>query len=497
MTDRILTARTNPTVNTNRRRFVFSASAALGASLLGPAFPVRAQATGSNGALRVGIIGCGSKGTHAIKKMLGQPNVNIAAVCDPDTTAMEKHQKMCTDAGKAKPQAIRDFRECCASANVDAVIISTPNHTHTLLAMTAIAAGKHVYVEKPVSHNIREGRLLAEAAAKRPNLIVQHGMQRRSDTGWHEIMDWVKAGNLGKIKTSLGLNFKPRKSIGKTNGPVQPPASVDYNLWCGPRETKPLHRKQFHYDWHWQWDYGNGDIGNQGPHQLDVARWALDQMKLPSAVMSVGGRFGYEDDGETPNTQFALFDYKPAPLLFDNRGLPRKNMDWAIGEPRMHGVSIANIIECEGGLIAESRALDANGKTIKKFAVTDGEGHMENWIKAIGAGKLTRPDHGVLDGHLSASLAHLANISYRLGKSANPDEIRERLQGDKRALELNEAFLEHLVANGLDPAKSPIRCGVLLSFDPDKEVFTGEFADEANALVAGTYREEFKLPVIT
>ena len=484
-------------VSPGRRRFVSSLGAVLGSSLLLPAFTTRARAIGANETLRVGIIGCGSRGTGALRTMLGNKRVRVSAVCDPDTMLMEKHQMLCEKAGKPKPAAIRDFRECCASKDVDAVIISTPNHTHTLLAMTAIAAGKHVYVEKPVSHNIREGRLLVEAAAKRPNLIVQHGMQRRSDIGWHEIMDWVNAGNLGKIKTSLGLNFKPRKSIGKTNGPVAPPESVDYNLWCGPRETKPVHRQQFHYDWHWQWDYGNGDIGNQGPHQLDVARWALGQMKLPSAVLSVGGRFGYEDDGETANTQIAIFDYKPAPLLFDNRGLPRKSMDWQMGEPRMHGVSIANIIECEGGIIAESRALDADNKTIRKFPVNDGKGHMENWVDAIYAGKLTRPDHGVLDGHLSAALAHQANISYRLGKAARPEEIRERLQNDKRALELHEAFLEHLAANGIDTAKSPITCGALLTFDPEKEIFTGEFAAEANALAAGTYRDEFKLPEIT
>lgn len=484
-------------VRFGRRRFVASATTALGAAWLGTRFSTHAQALGSNEALRVAIFGCGSKGTHALRAMLKHPKVRVVAVCDPDTKMMERHQKLCEEAGKAKPVAIRDFRECSASRDVDAVIISTPNHTHTLLAMTAIAAGKHVYVEKPVSHNIREGRLLAEAAAKRPNLIVQHGMQRRSDNGWHEIIDWVNAGNLGKIKTSLGLNFKPRKSIGKTDGPVAPPESVDYNLWCGPRETKPLRRKQFHYDWHWQWDYGNGDIGNQGPHQLDVARWALGQPKLPSAVLSLGGRFGYEDDGETANTQIAIFDYKPAPLLFDNRGLPRKSMDWAMGEPRMHGVSIANIIECEGGIIAESRALDTTNKTIRKFPVTDGGNHLEAFVQAVFDGKLARPDHGVLEGHLSASLAHQANISYRLGKSASPDEIRERLQGDKRALELHEAFLEHLAANGIDTTKSPITCGALLTFDPDKELFTGEFAAEANALAAGTYREEFKLPEIS
>ncbi len=469
----------------------------MGAAWFGPRFSVHANPSGANGDLRVAIIGCGGKGTHAIKQMLGIANVRVAAVCDPDTRAMEAHQAIAAKANHAKPAAIRDFRECCVSPDVDAVIISTPNFSHTLIALTAIAAGKHVYVEKPVSHNIREGRILAEAAAKRPNLVIQHGMQRRSDIGWMEIIEYLKSGELGAMKNSLGLNFKPRQSIGKVSGPVTPPATVDYDLWCGPREVKPLHRKQLHYDWHWQWDYGNGDIGNQGPHQLDVARWMLGQMKLPSAVMSLGGRFGYEDDGETANSQIAVFDYDPVPLMFDNRGLPAKNLDWKGGVPNMHGLKIANIIECEGGIIAESRALDRDGKVIRKFRINDGAGHMESWVKAIGQGKLLHPFHGALDGHLSAALAHMANISYRLGKTARQEEIKERLQSDKRALELHAAFSEHLAANGIDLTKTPMVSGPLLRMDPESELFTGEFAAEANALAGENYREGFELPVIS
>ncbi|MCA9147581.1 MAG: gfo/Idh/MocA family oxidoreductase, partial [Planctomycetales bacterium] len=181
-----------------------------------------------------------------------------------------------------------------------------------------------------VCHNMMEGRKLVDAAAKNPNLIITHGMQRRSDEGWDEAIAWVKEGHLGKVTLSRGLNYKARESIGKVTGPERVASYIDYDLWCACRPVVPLMRDKLHYDWHWQWAYGNGDIGNQGPHQMDVARWALGQETLPKRVMSLGGRWGYDDDGQTPNNQLAFFPYEPAPLLFDNRGLPMKDMNWGV-----------------------------------------------------------------------------------------------------------------------------------------------------------------------
>jgi predicted dehydrogenase len=413
-----------------------------------------------------------------------------------DKRQLKEHSATVEKAGwKARTYA--DYRKLCEDKEVDAIVIATPNHTHTLIALTAIAHGKHVYVEKPVSHNLIEGRKLVEAAAKRPNLIIQHGMQRRSDLGWDESFAWIKEGHIGKMLLSRGLNYKTRDTIGKVDAAVPVIKSIDYNLWCGPRPMAPVMRSQFHYDWHWQWPYGNGDIGNQGPHQLDVARWALGQMTLPKRFMSLGSRWGYVDDGETPNNQLALFQFENgAPLLFDNRGLPAKHMNWKL-EPAYRGIRIGNIVHCEGGYLAESKAFDLQGNQIKKFSLDDGGTHQGNWIKSIRQGKQVSENLSILNGHLSAALAHLANTSYRLGKKLNPNEVRERLQGDKDALATLEDFDANLLANRIDVKTDNATVGPWLTLDPATEKFTGEFAAEANKLHDEEYREEFKLPVIS
>ncbi len=480
-----------------RRRFLHRAATITAANAL-PIGCFRPKRSADD--IRVGIIGFHGQGGHHLDELLKLDGVRIVALCDVDSRVIDE------GVAKLKKQGLvartySDYRKCCADKEIDAVLIATPNHLHALIAITAIANDKHVYVEKPVSHNLWESRRLVEAAAARPKLIVQHGLQRRSDGGWAEALAWLKEGHIGKVTLSRGINFKARESIGKVSGPTRVPKFIDYNLWCGPRPVVPLMREKIHYDWHWQWPYGNGDIGNQGPHQLDVARWALQQMKLPRRVMSLGSRWGYDDDGQTPNNQMALFDYADgAPLLFDNRGLPMKDMDWRvepvfkIGEfscPR-----IGNIIHCEGGVIAESKAYDSNGRTIRKFDF-DGGAHRESWLRSIRAGKQTSENLSILNGHLSSSLAHLANISWRIGGAMSPDEVRERLQGDKAALETLADFNANLAANQIDIRKHNATVGPWVQFDAEKEIFTGEFAEEANKLVSEEYRNEFKLPVIT
>jgi hypothetical protein len=306
-------------------------------------------------------------------------------------------------------------------------------------------------------------------------------------------MEWIKGEPLGKMTCSRGLCYKPRKSIGKVGGPQKVPSHIDYNLWSGPREMLPLMRGQFHYDWHWQWAYGNGDIGNQGPHQTDVARWALGDPVLPEGVMSIGGRFGYDDDGETANTQIAFYDYKPVPLIFEVRGLPSEKLDWGRGMPNYRGGRVANVIEFEGGWITEGRAYDNDRNTVKSFPVRGGGAHFENWIKAL-HGAAPDANLSALNGHLSASIAHMANMSYRVGKEAGQDEIHERIKGDKLATATFDRFQEHLVANGIDLAKNKPVFGPWLKFDPETEQFTGDFSEEVNQMSRGTYRDEFKVP---
>ncbi len=450
----------------------------------------------SNDDVRIAICGLHGRGKYHLADFLKMDGVRVVALCDVDKRQLAQHAPTVEKSG-FKARTYTDYRELCADKDIDGIIIATPNHTHVLIALTAIASNKHVYVEKPVCHNIREGRLLVEAAAKRPHLIIQHGMQRRSDAGWAETIAWLKEGHLGKVVLSRGLNYKSRESIGKVSAPKPVAKSIDYNLWCGPRPMAPVMRETFHYDWHWQWPYGNGDIGNQGPHQLDVARWVLGQMTQPVRVMSLGARWGYIDDGETPNNQMALYHYaEGAPLLFDNRGLPMKDMNWK-QEPAYKGIRIGNIIHCEGGYIAEGKAYDNGGGRVKKFELDDGGWHQRNWIASIRAGKPAADHLGMIDGHLSACLAHLANTSWRLGKKLKPDEVRERLQSDKAAVDSLVDFNANLVANKIDPASDLAVAGPWLTFDPETERFTGEFADEANHLHEEEYRQEFALPLIT
>jgi predicted dehydrogenase len=444
--------------------------------------------------VRVGICGFHGKGLHHIKDLVGKKGARIVALCDVDQRSIDIGLKEFEDE-KVKPVVYRDYREFVQDKEVDGVIIATPNHSHTLIAMHAIAAGKHVYVEKPVSHNIVEGRKLVEAARKQPNLIVTHGMQLRSDEGKAEAFAWLKEGHLGEMTLSRGLNYKSRESIGKVTGPKKVASYIDYDLWSACREVVPMMRAKLHYDWHWQWDYGNGDIGNQGPHQLDVARWALDQPKLPKRVLSLGGRWGYQDDGQTPNNQLALFDYDPVPLLFDNRGLPLKDMDWNV-EPVYKDIRIGNVIHCEGGWLAESRAYDKAGKSVKKFSSSGGSSHMDNWLQSIREGKPVSPLMDVEHGHISAGLAHLANISHRVGKTMSPGEVKERLGGDALIQETLADFEGNLKANGIDVAVEKAVLGPWLTVNPDTERFEGEFAEEANALLDERYRKGHELPVI-
>lgn len=447
----------------------------------------------ANGDVRVAICGVNGKGNAHLGDFAKVKGCRIVAICDPDSAVLMKRQAE-QEAKGLKLETYTDYRKLLENKDVDAVVIATPNHLHSLIAIAAAQAGKHVYVEKPVSHNVWEGRKLVEASQKY-DVTIQHGMQRRSDSGWHEIIDWIKDEPLGKMTCSRGLCFKPRQSIGLIGAPVPAPASVDYNLWCGPRETELVKRKQFHYDWHWQFAYGNGDIGNQGPHQLDAARWALgDPAACPTSVLSIGGRFGYEDDADTANTQIAFFDFKPVPLIFEVRGLPRNDMNWRGGASVFKGVGIGNIIEFEGGYIAEGRAFDNEGKTVRKFALDGGGGHQQRFIDHVKEGKLAAT-HTALQGHLSAALAHMANTSYRMGKEASNAEIAEKLSGDKLALETFDRFKEHLAVNGLDVDKINPTLGPSLTFDPATEVYTGPLAAEANRIATGHYRDEFKITV--
>ena len=467
------------------RRTFLKRSAAAAASV--PAYSW-ARIAGANNDIRVAVVGFKSRGRSHINAFGSMAGARLVALCDADRDVLEKEANRLRATGK-QIECHTDVRKILESKEVDAISTATPNHWHALLSIWACQAGKDVYVEKPVSHNVWEGRKIVEAAAKY-NRIVQAGTQSRSNAALREALDWVRQGNLGKIQVSRGLCYKRRDSIGKVSGPQPIPAEVDYDLWCGPSPKGPLTRKNLHYDWHWVWPTGNGDLGNQGIHQMDIARWALGKNTLSPRVLSIGGRLGYVDDGETPNTQFVVHDYGDALLIFEVRGLPSatggKEMD------KYRGQSVGNIVECENGYLSGTVAYDKSGKEIKKFSGGGREVHFENFIAAVRSRKASELNAPILEGHLSSALCHTGNISYLLGKQASPEEMHEAIKADKAAVETFERFQQHLAANGVDLKTQKATLGAFLKMDPKAERFVGN--ERANKLLTRDYRKPFVVP---
>ncbi|MCS7089392.1 MAG: Gfo/Idh/MocA family oxidoreductase [Verrucomicrobiota bacterium] len=451
----------------------------------------RSRVLGANETICVGVVGFGGRGQDHIKAFRSLPNVRVTALCDADRAILDREVRRFQDRGEVV-EAYTDLRTLLEKARVDVVSIATPNHWHALAAIWAVQAGKDVYVEKPGSHNVFEGHQLVQAARKY-GAIVQVGTQCRSSQGLREAIEWIQSGQLGPIIRVRGLCYKRRESIGRTYGPQPIPASVDYDLWLGPAPLKPLRRARLHYDWHWIWDTGNGDLGNQGVHQMDIARWILGRQELAPTVWAVGGRLGYLDDGETPNTLIVFHDYKPAPLLFEVRGLPEK-----AGSNRMDdysGASIGVVVDCEGGRMvipSYTRAIvyDRNGREIRVF---DGGGnHYANFIEAVRARRPDRLHADAQEGHLSAALCHVANISYRLGTTGTPEAIRDALHHQAEMAEMFARMYEHLRANQADFQLTPLVVGRLLRIHPGRKTFIGD--RQANMMLTREYREPFVVP---
>ena len=480
----------------NRRRFLkqsLLATASLavwsGCKTASPRPRVRVRS--ANETIHVAVVGFGGRGQDHIKAFRALPNVRVTALCDADRDILEREVRRFRDRGEPV-EAYTDIRKLLEKAPVDVVSIATPNHWHALAAIWSVQAGKDVYVEKPGSHNVFEGHQLVEAARKY-GAIVQVGTQCRSSAGLREAVAWIQAGHLGRILRVRGLCYKRRDSIGLTQGPQPIPVSVDYDLWLGPAPFKPLRRARFHYDWHWFWDTGNGDLGNQGVHQMDIARWILGQQELSPAVLAIGGRLGYVDDAETPNTLIVFHDYKPAPLLFEVRGLPERtgsnNMD------NYRGAAIGVVVDCEGGSVvipSYTRAIvyDRTGKQMRVF---DGGGnHYANFIEAVRNRQPAHLHSDALEGHLSAALCHTANISYRLGRPSSPETLRDAVRNLPEVQEMLGRMEEHLAANQVNIRVTPVVLGRLLRMNPRRKTFRGD--REANMLLTREYRPPFVVP---
>ena len=468
------------------RRGLLKSSLAAGVALAMPFSRVR----GANDAVRVAVVGIRSQGSNHIKWFSQIPGVRVVAICDADRAFLDREAKKFRDRNETVATYV-DYRTLLEDKDIDAVITATPNHWHALVTVWGCQAGKDVYVEKPISHTIWEGRQMVKAARKY-NRIVQSGTQRRSDAGLQEAIAYINEGHLGKITLVRGIVYVRRGSIGKVDGPQPIPETVDYNLWCGPAPERPLMRKNLHYDWHWVWPTGDGDFGNNGIHFIDICRWVLGRHELAPRVISLGGRFGYVDDGETPNTQLVFLDYAPAPILFEVRGLPRRAGDSASDD--YLGTRAGTVVHCEGGYFVGGWAYDNQGKKIKQFKRSGGAGHHENFIKAVRSRNIGDLNADVLEGHLSSALCHLGNISHRLGTEANRRQILDRIGGHRGMEETFGRFQEHLLVNGVDVRTTPRILGPWLTMDPRTERFVGAFADEANKLARRPYREPFVMP---
>ncbi|MCK6501185.1 MAG: Gfo/Idh/MocA family oxidoreductase [Nitrospira sp.] len=451
---------------------------------------------GANDAVRVAVVGFKGRGGDHIGGFSKQPGVRVAALCDIDTRVLGGQVQKLKDAGN-DVKGYKDVREVIAARDVDIISTATPNHWHSLITVWACQANKDVYVEKPVSHNVWEGRKAVEAARKYKR-IVQTGTQSRSSQAIREAVAWVRAGNLGKILLSRGLCYKPRQSIGKVDGPQPIPEGVDYDLWCGPAPMSPLMRKNLHYDWHWVFETGNGDLGNQGIHQMDIARWFLGEKELSPVVVSVGGRLGYIDDGNTPNTQIVYHGYEKAPLLFEVRGLPKdkaSQAEWGKNMDRFMDGQISVVVHCEGGHVlvpnySSAIAFDRTGEEIKRWE--GAKDHYQNFIDAVRSRQVDDLNADILEGHLSSALCHTGNISYQLGKRLEPGAAREQLKDFGKVQQAFDRMADHLRRNGVNLKEDQLTVGVGLRMDPSTEKFLGNA--DANKLLTRDYRKPYVVP---
>lgn len=492
----------------DRRRFLtesaFLAAAAAAAAPLGrlsAAEPADANKKGTaSDKLRVAVVGVRGRGMSHVHGLAGRHGCVVTTICDVDEAVIGPAMRYVEGkAGKAgtPPRYEKDVRKVVADKDVDVVAIATPNHWHALAAIWAMENGKHVYVEKPVSHNVSEGRRIVQAS-ERYGRLCQGGMQSRSTKGMQEAIAHVRSGKIGEVKLAKGLCYKRRGSIGKVDGPQKPPSTMDYDLWCGPAPLKMPHRKTIngtvHYDWHWTWDYGNGDLGNQGIHEMDKARWGLGKGVLPNSVMSVGGRVGYVDDGETPNTQVIHFDYGDCDLVFEVRGLASDSPYPAKKPFGRHGNNfVGNVWYGSKGFVvcpsySSGVAFDNDGEVVKQFG-GDGD-HFGNFVAAVRAGDRKKLNGDILEGHLSSALCHLGNVSHRLGR----EEVLPKgaVFGSKAADQAERSMVGHLGQQKISTADTKLTVGKRLKIDPKAETFVGDKA--ADALLTREYRKGFVVP---
>jgi predicted dehydrogenase len=442
----------------NRRYFLMSTAVmAGGAAIRGLASP--------NETVRMAVVGCGGRGGSHVNGWSNLPNVEIVALCDVDQFHIDEKLKQLEanmvkkGATYTKPATYVDFRKLLENKDIDAVSLATPNHWHALQTIWACQAGKDVYVEKPATHNVFESQQII-AAARKYNRIVQQGSQSRSSPALQEAVGRMKDGELGEVYMARGLCYKWRDSIGKyPDGPMKTGeqfaftvgsknyepcydaaylSKVDYDLWLGPAPKRPFNRNRFHYNWHWYWDTGNGDLGNQGIHEVDIARWGLG-VTHPTKISGIGGKFMFDDDQETPNTITASFEFdvdgKKKMMTFEVRHWISNHEAGINGEKP--GNTIGNTFYGAKGYLV----IDNYNKYYTFLGreqtpgptATKGDTHYANFVGAVRSRKRTDLTAEVEEGALSCNLMHLANISYRLGRTLHWDAKTMTVVGDPEA----------------------------------------------------------------
>ena len=474
------------------RRDVLKSSALAGAAFAFPSVPTFAAS--ANEEVNLGFISCGGRGNQLMNAFKGLSGVNIAGLCDPDEGRLESTKKR-----YSKAQGWKDLRHLIDDDSIDAVVVATCNHWHCLAAIWAMEAGKDVYVEKPLSHSQWEGRQTV-LAARKYGRVCQVGTQQRSDPMQAQIKKFLHEDKaLGEIKSARVNRYGVRGPIGKRSTPLEIGSNVDYDLWLGPAQDKPIFRNKLQYDWHWDWNTGSGEMGNWGVHVLDDLRnnVFLDKVSLPTRIFGGGGRVAWNDAGETPNVHFVYFDTGSIPVVIGLSNLTAgPGQRGAAPHP---GPGSGYIAYCEGGRFEGQRgrgaAYDSDGKLIKSFKGNTGMGiHQQNFIDAVRAGDSSGLNTDVEVGHLSTGWCNLANIAFQSGSNFSHGNAADVKSGVWSSL-VKETE-QHLSAHGIKIASNQIKLSPMLTVDPDRELFVGDHADAANKFLKREYRKGFEVPAI-
>jgi predicted dehydrogenase len=474
---------------TSRRQFLAATAAA---GIITSTGTRKLRAANANDEIGVGFIGLGIRSKKLLPQFSSVDGVNVAALCDVDSSRVAAaHEEY------PKAKTFSDMRKLIADPSVDAVVIATCNHWHCLAAIWAMEAGKDVYVEKPLSHTQWEGEQVV-AAARKYDRICQVGTQQRSDPMQTEIKKFLHdEKSLGEITLARVNRFGIRKPIGKRESPLSIDSNVDYDMWCGPAKMEPIFRDQLHYDWHWDWNTGSGEMGNWGVHVLDDVRNNVfqDSVSLPTGIMAGGGRLAYNDAGQSPNVHFAYFDTGSIPVLIGLSNLPVKPGSKDVADHP--GPASGYVAYCEGGRFegqrGRAKAFDANGKVIKEFKGNKGDVvHQANFIDAVRSRDRSTLNTDVAVGNDSTGWCNLANLAFQVGGTFSEDVANSVALDDWR--KLVGSMDDHLKAHQLGLDKQGVQLSPMLTLDPETKQFVGEGSSAANELLKREYRQGFEVP---